>query len=114
MKTNLLTVIAAYLLAAVTPLAAQEPQGVGTMLPGYPGQVIPYPVSNTIEGKLVLERTYQGDKYTTTEHHYDGLGREVKTVVVAASPAGGNIVTERTLDCMAAIRSPTFPTSPTA
>ena len=100
MKTNLLTVIAAFLLAAVTPLAAQEPQGVGTTLPGYPGQVIPYPVSNTIEGKLVLERTYQGDKYTTTEHHYDGLGREVKTVVVAASPAGGNIVTERTLDCM--------------
>ena len=100
MKTNLLTVIAAFLLAAVTPLAAQEPQGVGMTLPGYPGQVIPYPVSNTIEGKLVLERTYQGDKYTTTEHHYDGLGREVKTVVVAASPGGGNIVTERSLDCM--------------
>lgn len=100
MKTNLsILFIVALLLAGLTAATAQTPQSLPATLPGT-GQVNPIPVSTTVTGKLITERTYQGDKYTTTEHYYDGLGREVKTVAVDASPTGGDIVSERVLDCM--------------
>ena len=100
MKTNLsILFIAALLLAGLTAATAQTPQSLPATLPGT-GQVNPIPVSTTVTGKLTTERIYRGSAYTATEHHYDGLGREVRTVAVDASPTGGDIVSERVFDCM--------------
>ena len=100
MKTSIITIIAASQLLCCTFVAAQDLQAVSPTLPGSNVQINPYPVSNTIEGKLVTERSVYGEKIITVQHHFDGFGREVKSVSVGASPTGRDIVLERVYTCM--------------